>query len=73
MMQEDSFIHYRTTEEIKDIHARYVQDKIDTMEKIFRLAIHQHGDKPALGTRQILAEEDEKQPSGQVFKKVKEF
>ena len=40
------------------------------MEKVFRFAVRQHGQKPALGTREILAEEDEIQPNGRVFKKV---
>lgn len=66
----DDYVMYRSTKQIKDINARYVQDKIDTVEKIFRVAVRQHGNKPALGTRQVLAEEDELQPNGQMFKKV---
>ena len=66
----DDFILYRSVTEISDVHARFLQDKIDTMEKVFRFAVRQHGQKPALGTREILAEEDEMQPNGRVFKKV---
>jgi long-chain acyl-CoA synthetase len=40
------------------------------MEKVFRFAVRQHGQKAAVGTREILAEEDEIQPNGRIFKKV---
>ncbi len=40
------------------------------MEKVFRFAVRQHGQKAAVGTREILAEEDELQPNGRMFKKV---
>ncbi|KAI9553620.1 hypothetical protein GHT06_021542 [Daphnia sinensis] len=65
----DDFILYRSVTEISDVHARFLQDKIDTMEKVFRFAVRQHGQKCALGTREILAEEDEMQPNGRMFKK----
>ncbi len=66
----DDFILYRSVREISDVHFRFLQDHVDTMEKVFRFAVRQHGQKPALGTREILAEEDEMQPNGRVFKKV---
>ena len=69
-MNGDDFILYRSVTEIGDVHARFIQDNIDTMEKVFRFAVRQHGQKTALGTREILAEEDEMQPNGRVFKKV---
>ena len=56
--------------DISDVHVRFIQDKIDTLEKVFRFAVRQHGHKPAIGTREIIAEEDEVQPNGRVFKKV---
>ena len=37
---------------------------------MFRFAVRQHGQKAAVGTREIIAEEDEIQPNGRVFKKV---
>jgi long-chain acyl-CoA synthetase len=43
------------------------------MEKVFRFAVHQHGQKAAVGTREILAEEDEIQSNGRIFKKVITF
>ena len=69
-MQGDDFVMYRSLAEVNDVHVRFIQDKIDTMEKVFRFAVRQHGQKSAVGTREILAEEDEVQPNGRVFKKV---
>jgi hypothetical protein len=40
------------------------------MEKVFCFAVSQHKNKPALGTRVIISEEDEMQPDGKIFKKV---
>merc|ERR1719357_1981284 len=68
-MQGDVFITYRSVAEVNDVHVRFIQDKIDTMEKVFRFAVRQHGQKSAVGTREILAEEDEMQPNGRIFKK----
>ena len=69
-MHGDDFVLHRSVSDISDVHVRFIQDKIDTMEKVFRFAVRQHGQKTALGTREILAEEDEMQPNGRVFKKV---
>jgi len=69
LMQGDDFVMYRSLAEVNDVHVRFIQDKIDTMEKVFRFAVRQHGQKSAVGTREILAEEDEVQPNGRVFKK----
>lgn len=69
-MQDDDFILHRSVSSISEVHVRFIQDNIDTMEKVFRFAVRQHGQKAALGTREILAEEDEIQTNGRVFKKV---
>ncbi|XP_057366617.1 long-chain-fatty-acid--CoA ligase 4-like isoform X3 [Daphnia carinata] len=69
LMQGDDFVLYRSVSQISEVHVRFIQDNIDTMEKVFRFAVRQHGQKAALGTREILAEEDEIQPNGRVFKK----
>ncbi|OXB83073.1 UNVERIFIED_CONTAM: hypothetical protein H355_016637, partial [Colinus virginianus] len=42
----------------------------DTLDKVFKYAKTKYKDKKLLGTREILKEEDEIQPSGRVFKKV---
>lgn len=67
---EDDFIVYRSVTKISDVHAKFIQDKLDTMEKVFCSAVSQHKNKPALGTRVIISEEDEMQPDGKIFKKV---
>lgn len=69
LMHGDDFVTYRSVSEVNDVHVRFIQDKIDTMEKVFRFSVRQHGQKSAVGTREILAEEDEVQPDGRVFKK----
>ena len=47
-----------------------MKNNIDTVERIFKNAAQQHGEKKALGTRKVLGEEDEVQENGQIFKKV---
>ena len=69
-MQGEDSVTYRSVADITDVQVRFIQDKVDTMEKVFRFCVRQHGQKLAVGTREILAEEDEVQPNGRVFKKV---
>ena len=69
-MQSADSVTYRSVADVSEVHVRFIQDKIDTLEKVFRYAVRQHGQKSAIGTREILAEEDEVQPNGRVFKKV---
>lgn len=45
----------------------------DTLDKLFDHAVSKFGKKESLGTREILSEENEMQPNGKVFKKVKHF
>jgi long-chain acyl-CoA synthetase len=47
-----------------------LQEKIDTMAKMFDYVSRTYPNRKCLGTREILAEEDEVQPNGRVFKKV---
>lgn len=46
-----------------------LQNKIDTLEKMFNFVVKIHTTKRCLGTRQIFSEDDEMQPNGRVFKK----
>lgn len=48
-----------------------LQQQIDTLEKIFKYCAHAHTNSNCLGTREYLSEEDEMQPNGRVFKKLK--
>lgn len=41
------------------------------MESMFRAATARWAQRPCLGTRTVLGEEDEPQPNGRVFKKVR--
>ncbi|XP_077335161.1 long-chain-fatty-acid--CoA ligase 4 isoform X1 [Lithobates pipiens] len=42
----------------------------DTLDKLFQHAVGKFGTKDCLGTRELLSEENEKQPNGKVFKKL---
>lgn len=42
----------------------------NTLDKLFDYAVLRFGTQPCLGTRDVLSEENEVQPSGKVFKKV---
>ncbi|XP_022121866.2 long-chain-fatty-acid--CoA ligase 4 isoform X1 [Pieris rapae] len=52
-----------------NLHLRLVRDNVTTMEAMLRAAAARWQDKPCLGTRTVLSEEDEPQPNGRVFKK----
>ena len=53
-----------------DLACNLIKEKVDTVEKVLRFSANKHGQKNALGTRQILAQEEEEQPNGRVLKKV---
>lgn len=54
-----------------DLHLRLVRDGVTSMESMLRAAAARWADRPCLGTRTVLSEEDEPQPNGRVFKKVR--
>ncbi|XP_065199736.1 fatty acid CoA ligase Acsl3 [Planococcus citri] len=64
-------ITVRTLATPQESHTLLVKNEIDTMEKVLRYAVKKYPDKKCLGTREILAEEDEEQPDGRIFKKYK--
>nr|CAH7743907.1 unnamed protein product [Callosobruchus chinensis] len=69
-IQEDcKSITYRSTSQPREHHIALVREKIDTMAKMLEYVSKKYPNKRCLGTRQILAEEDEVQPNGRVFKK----
>lgn len=70
ILKSDRSIIYRNIDPVGEIYTIMERLKIDTMEKVLRYAAETHQDKLCLGTRQILAEENEVQPNGRVFKKV---
>ncbi|XP_050460499.1 fatty acid CoA ligase Acsl3 isoform X6 [Cataglyphis hispanica] len=64
-------VTYRSVDSPGPMHIMLEREKVDTLEKVLLWVIKMHGDKRCLGTRQILAEEDEPQPNGRIFKKYK--
>lgn len=50
------------------MHTSYKDHR--TVDKVFEDAAKTFAEYPCLGTRELLSEEDEKQPDGKVFKKV---
>ncbi len=44
---------------------------VDTLDKMFEYAARRFPQRDCLGTREVLSEEDEIQPNGKVFKKVR--
>lgn len=59
----------RSIQPLSDLHVQLVRDKVTTMEEMLRAVSARWQDKPCLGTRTLLSEEDEPQPNGRLFKK----
>ncbi|XP_039279984.1 long-chain-fatty-acid--CoA ligase 4 isoform X2 [Nilaparvata lugens] len=62
-------ITFRSVQGPQTVHSKMLANGIDTMEKMLLYVVEQFKKKRCLGTREILAEEDEIQPNGRVFKK----
>lgn len=71
LSKDDTTITYRSVDSPGPMHTALEREKIETLDKMFQWVVQMHTDKKCLGTRQILAEEDEIQPNGRVFKKYK--
>lgn len=71
LSKDDTTITYRSVDSPGPMHTALEREKIETLDKMFQWVVQMHTDKKCLGTRQILAEEDEIQPNGRVFKKVR--
>ncbi|XP_043274109.1 long-chain-fatty-acid--CoA ligase 4 isoform X2 [Venturia canescens] len=69
--KDDHSITYRSVDPPGPLHITLERQKIDTLEKMLKWVTDMHSGKKCLGTRQILAEEDELQPNGRIFKKYK--
>lgn len=50
----------------------WLHPAVDTLDKMFEHAAKRFPQRDCLGTREVLSEEDELQPNGKVFKKVRE-
>ena len=64
-------ITYRSVDKPTEMHIEMVRENVNTMASMMEFVANKHANKKCLGTRQILAEEDEVQPNGRVFKKVR--
>lgn len=62
----DDCIIYHSLQEPTEKNVEIERYGLDTMEKIFDHVSEIHKDRECLGTREILAEEDELQPNGNV-------
>lgn len=60
---------YRSVDRFDSLVTVDIQGK-DTLDKLFDHAVQRFGKADCLGTREVLNEENEPQPSGKVFKKV---
>lgn len=62
---------YKNIRPTLELHEQLNKENIDTLEKVLKYISRKYKTKRALGTRQILAEEDEKQSDGKSFKKYR--
>uniref|UniRef100_A0AAY5KS58 long-chain-fatty-acid--CoA ligase n=1 Tax=Esox lucius TaxID=8010 RepID=A0AAY5KS58_ESOLU len=60
---------YRCVDSFKSLATEDLPGK-DTLDKLFEHAVQRFRDADCLGTREVLSEENELQPSGKVFKKL---
>jgi len=67
---DEKSITYKSISSPRRIHKQLVQERITTMDKLLRFITKKFHNRRCLGTRQILAEEDEIQKDGRIFKKV---
>uniref|UniRef100_A0A8C1Z0D1 long-chain-fatty-acid--CoA ligase n=1 Tax=Cyprinus carpio TaxID=7962 RepID=A0A8C1Z0D1_CYPCA len=60
---------YRAVESADALITQDFED-VDTLDKLFVHAVKKFSKAPCLGTREVLSEEEEKQPNGKIFKKL---
>lgn len=61
---------YRSTNSLATLVA-WLNPGVDTLDKMFEYAARRFPARDCLGSREVLSEEDEVQPNGKVFKKVR--
>lgn len=69
--KSDTTITYRSVGTPGPMHVSLEREKVQTLEGMLLWVSKLHSDKKCLGTRQILAKEDEVQPNGRIFSKYK--
>ena len=65
----DSQMVFESSEKTSKFYSKFIQTQSKTIGEAWNWAVKTYTCKPALGTREILKEEDEIQKSGKVFKK----
>ncbi|XP_046419007.1 fatty acid CoA ligase Acsl3 isoform X1 [Neodiprion fabricii] len=69
--KDENSVTYRSVDSPGEMHVAMKKRKVETLDEMLLWVAQIHNSKRCLGTRQILAEEDELQPNGRVFKKYK--
>ena len=65
----DDELIFEAPEKSSELYYELVKSKIETMSDALTWAVKKHGNAPIMGTREIIAELDEVQPNGRMFKK----
>ena len=65
----DDELIFEAPEKSSELYYELVKSKIETMSDALKWAVAKHGNAPIMGTREIIAELDEVQPNGRMFKK----
>lgn len=71
MSSDSTQVTYQSTRPYGKTHTKMDQQGIRTLEQMLKYVTSLYKNKRCLGTREILAEEDERQPDGKMFKKLK--
>ncbi|CAH1987079.1 unnamed protein product [Acanthoscelides obtectus] len=64
-----NYITFRGKQQPTEFHIELLENGIDTMSKMLDYCSKKRKNNKCLGTREVLAEEDELQPNGKVYKK----
>ena len=65
----DDELVFESPEKTSQIYFDIVKSQCETMADALKWSVAKHGNKPIMGTREIIAELDEVQPNGRMFKK----
>jgi len=65
----DDELVFETPEKTSELYFEIVKSQVETMADALKWSVAKHGNKPIMGTREIIAELDEVQPNGRMFKK----
>jgi long-chain acyl-CoA synthetase len=69
LRKDENEIVYESPERTSKLYLELVKSQAETMADAFAWSVAKYGNKPIMGTREIIAELDEVQPNGKMFKK----